>query len=241
MDIARSFRYEFEDQHWINKIMIGVLLTLFAWLIIPALMLGGYGIAIIRQVMDGEDVGEQPLPQWENWGKLFKDGLSVGAAQIVYSLPLLLIMGVGMLATAGLGGAADSGSDFAAFGLATTWGFVACFGILFAIAMLFLTPAITIQYAIKDEFSACFRFGEIYDIIRDNFGDILITFLVTLGATFGLSMVIGFLGIIPILGWIAALVISLALGPYILMMSSHLYGQIAAKELENKTGKVLEV
>lgn len=230
MNVQRAFTYVFEDKQWITKIMIGVLLSLFAWLIIPAFILNGYMIAIIRRVMNGTDV---PLPEWEDWGKLTRDGFFLTVAQLVYTLPFLLILFVGFLVTVGLG---NADSQIVATGLTATWLVIACLGLLFAAALLFLTPALAIQYAIKDDFGACFRVREVWDIITANMADILIVFLVTLLAGFALSLVASVLGIIPCLGWIAAVILGLAFGPYLTMVTGHLYGQIAAKVLSHKSG-----
>ena len=86
-----------------------------------------------------------------------------------------------------------------------------------------------IQYAREGEFGALFRFGEIIAIIRNHMADILIAFLVTLVAVFAIGIVTSILSIIPCLGWIAAVIIGLAMGPYIQFVTGHLYGQIAAK------------
>ncbi len=142
---------------------------------------------------------------------------------------------IGGAATGGM--ASVTGSDDLAAVAATGGGLLLlCLVVLFAVALLFLTPAILIQYAIKDDFSACFRFGEVFDIIRNHMSDILVAFVVTLVAAFAISLVIGVLSLIPCLGWIAAFLIGLAVGPYISFVSGHLYGQIASKILNNKAG-----
>ncbi|MEZ4515860.1 MAG: DUF4013 domain-containing protein [Chloroflexota bacterium] len=235
MDIQRAFKYVFEDKQWVSKVLVGVLLSLFVWLIIPAFILNGYLVAVVRRVMDGENVDE-PLPPWEDWGKLLSDGFFVTIAQLIYTLPFLLVLGIGFMGTIGFGGLSEASENIASAGMMATWGVTGCLTLLFAVALLFLTPAITIQYAIKDDFGACFRFGEIWQIISENLSDILIVFGVTLVASLVLTLVTGILGVVPCLGWIAALILSLAFGPYLIMVTGHLYGQIAAKILGNKSG-----
>lgn len=221
-----------DDKQWLSKLLIGVLMSILAFLIVPALILQGYLVKVIRHVMGGN---WDSLPEWYDWGKLLKDGFFVTVAQFIYTLPFIILMFLGMAATGGVASLSD-GSDVAA--LATTGGglILFCLIILFAVAFLFLTPAILIQYAIKDEFSACFRLGEVADIIRNHMADILIAFLVTVVAGIVLSLLFGILAIIPCLGWIAAALIGLAVGPYITFVTGHLYGQIAAKVLDNKAG-----
>lgn len=237
MDVRKAFAFVFEDREWVTKLLIGVLLSLFAWLIIPAFMLTGYMVEIIRRVMDGVDKGDE-LPRWDDWGKLLKDGFFVAVATFVYTLPFLLLLAIGSALTF-VPAMSDIDSAVVSTGLAAGWALVACLGLLFAVALLFLTPAITIQYAIKDDFGACFRFGEVFAIIRDNFGDILIVFVVTLVAGLALSLVTGVLGLIPCVGWIGALILGLAFGPYLTMVTGHLYGQIGAKVLGNKAGGMI--
>ena len=70
---------------------------------------------------------------------------------------------------------------------------------------------------------------QIFDIIRDHMADILIAFLVSVVAVLAISVVTGIVAIVPCLGWIAAALIGLAMGPYIQFVTGHLYGQIAAK------------
>lgn len=232
MDINKAFRFVMEDKQWISKLIIAVLMTVLGFLIVPALILNGYLVKLIRQVMNGD---RDSLPEWDDWGKLLKDGFYVTVAQLVYTLPFIILMIIGGITTGGL--ASITGSDDLAALAATSGGLLMfCLVILVAIAFLFLTPAILIQYAIKDEFGALFRFGEIADIIRNNMADILIVFLVSIVAAFAISVVIGILALIPCVGWVAAVLIGLAVGPYVSFVTSHLYGQIAAKVLGNKAG-----
>ena len=232
MDVSKAIRFVMEDKQWISKLIIGVLMSVLGFLILPVFILQGYVIKIVRHVMNGN---WDSLPEWDDWGKLLKDGFFVAVAQFVYTLPFILLMIIGGAATGGM--ANLMGSDDLATIAATGGGLLLlCLVVLFAVALLFLTPAILIQYAIKDDFSACFRFGEVFDIIRNHMSDILVAFVVTLVAAFAISLVIGVLSLIPCLGWIAAFLIGLAVGPYISFVSGHLYGQIASKILNNKAG-----
>lgn len=232
MDVNKSIRYVMEDKQWISKLIIGALLSILGFLIVPALILQGYLVKIIRHVMGGS---WSSLPEWDDWGKLLKDGFFVTVAQLIYTLPFILLMIIGIAATGGI--ASVSGSEDVAALAATGGGLLLfCLVILFIIALLFLTPAILIQYALKDDFGALFRVGEVVDIIRNNMADILVAFLVSIVAGIAISLVIGVLSIIPCLGWIAAFIIGLVVGPYISFVTAHLYGQIAAKILGNKAG-----
>ena len=73
MDINKAFRFIFDDKQWISKLLIGVLMTLTSFLIVPALILQGYLVKIIRQVRDGQD---NELPEWSDYGDLLRYTLS---------------------------------------------------------------------------------------------------------------------------------------------------------------------
>jgi hypothetical protein len=108
MDVGKSLTYITEDERWISKLLVALVVSCFSFLFFPIFFLIGYAIAITRNVKDGV---AHPLPEWEDWGKLFMDGLYVFVAQFVYTLPFLLIMCVGAMATGGMGALADSGGD----------------------------------------------------------------------------------------------------------------------------------
>lgn len=218
MDINTAITYVFKDERWIVKTLIGAGLLLISFLIIPIFFVNGYLLLIVRNVMDGL---EEPLPEWDNWGDMFKDGLNLTIAELVYTLPIWLLM---CCASAFFLPAAFSEGDVA--GMLAAMGGVSfmilmCLVLLFVIVYTIISPAITIQYAREDNLSACFQFSEVIGIARDNIGDILIALLVILG----LGLVLGLIGIIPFIGWI----ISLAGGIYVTFVSGHLFGQIGQK------------
>jgi hypothetical protein len=226
VDISQAFRYVFDDERWTNKILLGVLMTVFSFLILPALILNGWMVQIVRNVMGGS---KRPLAEWDDWGKLLKDGFFLFVAQLVYTLPFLIIFFIVFASSIGLSGLSEVSEDAAAAGFMATFGLLGCVAFIYAVVLLFLTPALTIQYAMTDDLGACFRFGEVFAIARENMADIFIAFVVTLVAGIAISLVFGVLSIIPCLGWIVAFVLGLAIGPYLLAVTGHLYGQIGAK------------
>jgi hypothetical protein len=202
-------------------------LTFFIPLLLPIPLLVGYSVAVLRNVRDGY---ERPLPEWDDWGKLFMDGLFIMIAQFVYTLPLLLLLCVvtgGMVASAGM---AEFSEGLAAANILATLGLSACLFLLWFLAILFISPAIMIQYGRTGQLGSCFRFGEVIAIVRRNVGDILIVFVAVVVVIFVYGAFTSFLSIIPCLGSIIGLLVSLVFGPYVMMMTGHLYGQIAAKE-----------
>jgi len=218
VDIKKALTFVTEDDRWITKILIGGVLVFLSFLIIPILFVQGYLVHIVRNVMDG---AEEPLPEWEQWGKLLKDGFNLLIAGLVYTLPIWLLMCCSFMffipAAVTEGGISEI---MAGIGVVSMM-LMSCLFFLFIIAFALIQPAITIQYAREDSLSACFRFSEVLGMTRDNIADIVIVVAVVLGLGFVLSLV----GIVPIIGWI----ISIFASVYVIFVSGHLYGQIGAK------------
>jgi hypothetical protein len=220
MDIGKAYTFIPEDDDWIKKIIIGGVLILFSFLFIPIFFVIGYQIAVVKKVMNGED---RALPEWNDWGKMFMDGLVVWVAQIVYALPVILLTLCSFFiwvpaATDPGGDIGDVLSGAAIFGLVV----LACLVFLFAIALAFIMPALYIQYARTGEFGPMFQVGEVIRIARENFVDILIVIVASIAA----GLVLGLVTWIPICGWL----ILAPLGTvWIMVATAHLYGQIAAK------------
>ncbi|MFO7539026.1 MAG: DUF4013 domain-containing protein [Chloroflexota bacterium] len=227
MDIAKSFTYVFEDEDWVTKLIVGAVVTFLSFLILPIPLLTGYAVAVVRNVRDGY---ERPLPAWDDWGKLFMDGLAVMVAQFVYTLPFLLlfcIVSAGMVASIGV---AELSEELAVASMFTTFGLLACIFFIWMLALLFISPAIMIQYSRTGQLGSCFRFGEVIAIARRNTGDILLALVAVVIILFVLGAVSSILSMIPCLGAIAAFLLGYVFSPYMTMVTGHLYGQIAAKE-----------
>lgn len=234
MDVSTAVTFVRDDQRWASKLLIAAVLIFFSFLLIPIPFVVGYSLAVSRRVMNGDP---EPLPEWDDWGKLFMDGLYVMIAQFVYTLPFWILACIGFGATIGFGSLGNLSEDAAAAGVLATFGVIGCLVLLLWIALVFITPAIYIQYVRTNDIGACFRFGEVFGIARDYIGDILITVVFALVASFVISIVTGILQIAPCIGWILALVVWALAGPWLTVSMGHLYGQIAAK-MGGKAGKL---
>jgi hypothetical protein len=233
MKIEKALSYPFEDQHWAGKVGIGVLISIvpilnFAWL--------GYIIELMRQVIKGNPL---PMPDWNNLGKKFMDGLFLFLAGFVYALPVILLIGVPlaiMIVPAIMAG--NTNNQDIANAIATAGGLVAmcltCLFILYALALSVIFPAIYGEFATKGTFASCFNFKDIFAQIRKNTGVYFTAWGVYLGVGIGASLVSGIigglLGWIPCLGQLVAPVVGVASGMYVLLVFAHLFGQYGAMD-----------
>jgi hypothetical protein len=218
MDINKAITFATDDDRWISKLLIGTALIFFSFLIIPMFFFYGYMIQIVRNVMAGETY---PLPEWANWGKLFKDGIALFVAGLVYTAPIWLLICCSFaffIPGANTGG--DVGDILLGIGIFALV-VMTCLIFLFVIAYALIGPAIMIQYAREDKLSACFQVGTVLGITRDHIGDILIALILI----FALSFVVSLPAMVPFIGWIVTFVGSIYLG----FVTGHLYGQIGAK------------
>jgi hypothetical protein len=224
MDIGRAVQHPFQDQAWPSKLGIGALIGL-----VPILnfALFGYGVEHLKHTADGQEI---PLPTWDKFGEKFVDGLKLFVINFVLSLPLLVLSCIFSIATGGIAMLTGSGDDVqgaAAAGMGVLGLAFACVALIYGLLLAYIMPAIFIQYAKTRDMGACLRIGELLNISRLNSGSYIMIFLVIIGLSILLSLILGVLGIIPCLGWILALVIGLLLAPYFAVLIGNLCGQYA--------------
>jgi hypothetical protein len=209
MDIGSSFSYMFQDEDWIKKILIGGVVGIIPIVNFAAI---GYMIQIIRNVRDGQAL---PLPEWDEFGKYFVDGLWIFLIFLVWSIPIILVACLQGIGTAVLAEASEDAAN--AFGVIS-----ACFScviVLWALVIAVASPAILVRYTEIGEFMAGFQFSELLNIIRANVGNYIIAILLIwvagLIASFGVILCV--IGVIFTQFW-----------SY--LVTGNLLGQLAAQE-----------
>jgi hypothetical protein len=233
MDIGKAITFPADDEKWFTKLIIGAIVTAipivnFAWM--------GYMIDILRNVMAGYD---KPLPEWDDFGQKFLEGLLLWLASVIYGIPAFILMCIPAVMLGG-GGAATEGADFQETVLGIFTGVGALFGcliILYTLLVSFYFPAVTVNFARKGNFGSCFEFSTIFGIVSADLGKYITAWLVAIIAGIVLGFVIGVvsvaLGILPCIGWILALIFSAIGGVWISVIYAHLFGQYgAAQEAE---------
>lgn len=194
MDAGRAFTYVFQDPKWVSKLLIGALLLLipiFGWLVVF-----GFAMRITKQVAtSGTDL---PLPEWEDLGGLFVDGLRAFGVGFIWSLPATALSSVLQLGVDG-GGATLAAN---------------CLTLPISLAVAFFTPAAVARTAATGSFNAGLEVGEIVALVRRNAGDYLMVLL------------LGLVGaMIAAAGLIALCVGVLVTIAYAQLLAAHAYGQ----------------
>lgn len=221
MDIGSAFTYVFDDEDWIKKLAIGGGIAIAGVILLPVLLLGlvlflplsGYMIRVIQNVRDGQP---KPLPEWTNFGELFKVGFFVTVIAIIYQLPAIVFSCASTFAQLAPQ-MADMDSD-----LVGTMAIVAtclnCVQIILSLAASVLLPAAWIRYAQNESFGAAFQFGEIFSFISGNIGDYIIAILLSWVASF-----------IAFFGFILCVIGVFFTTFWAVLVSANLYGQLARK------------
>jgi hypothetical protein len=228
MQIEKSFRYQFEDAQWVSKLALGAVISL-----VPILNLAivGYMVGIIRNVANR---AEQPLPNWDDLGDKFREGLILTAAGLVYVAPILILVCLPLTVLVASGAMSQSnnlrqlGQTLGGVGAALLACVMAVL-VLYSLALSIVRPLIMVIFSREGTFASCFRLCEIARIIQFRPGPFFVTWIAVILATVVIGLIVGFLnlvlGWIPCLGWIVGIVLAVGTTVYLMTVDAHLFGQ----------------
>lgn len=209
MDIGSSFSYMFKDEDWIKKILIGGLVGFIPIVNFAAI---GYMVQIIRNVREGQAL---PLPEWDQFGQYWMDGLWVFLIFLVWSIPIIV---VACLQGVGTSLIADANQDAAnAYGIISAC--FTCVIVFWGLVVAAVGPAILVRFAEVGEFMTGFQFNEIFRVISDNVGNYIIVVLLMWLA-----------GLIASLGVILCVVGVIFTQFWSYLVAGNLMGQLAADQ-----------
>lgn len=196
-ELQALIKFPFRDPQWKAKFLIGSLFILAGYIIlwIPMIFVYGYCAQIMRRII--VEKGEPFLPDWDDWGKLFTDGLKLLGVTFIYSLPFFLLFcgGYGLfMGTMMWSAEIPRGTDPAS---SLIWvppfiGMIAWMG-SFGLGMIVgLVIGVILPVAIghvvaTNEFAAAFRVREWWAIFKANLAGYLIAYALILGIWMVLS------------------------------------------------------
>lgn len=207
LDFGRALGFAFRDPAWIKKLLLGGLFSLLGMLLVGLFFVAGYFVRTIRRVARGE---EPPLPEWDDLGGLFGEGVPAVGAYLAYVLPLVLIP-LGMVLASALlfGGTASlahrSEEAANAMGAMLSLVILAVYGLfmLAMLALMFYLPAAIVRLSLVGRFGAAFEIRENVAFIKRNLGPYLLGLGFYLVASFvaQFGVVLCFVGVFPISFW----------------------------------------
>ncbi len=180
----RFLRFPFDDKAWVNKALVGGVLGVVGLIVWPLLLpLWGYSLRIMRHTAKGEPPS---LPEWDDWGQLFLDGLKYIFVSLVYMLPLLLLLCCAYAAIIApwalflLPAAAEDVLRLVPGGMMAGYAlFYVLTGtsMLLAIFLMFLVFVAITRMVAHDSLDSAFQFGEVWRLARVGFRNYLVAFV----------------------------------------------------------------
>jgi hypothetical protein len=224
-----------------KHLYIGIALSLLGFIIpvIPFIVIFGYGAQIAKQILNDET---PHLIAWDDWGKLFQDGLKVFVARFIVNIPILIlvipIMLVSFIFPFVLDGAnsIDVEKILPIYFLVIFGGI--CFLIPISLILAVVTPAAEMKVIETDEFSALFRFKEWWQVFRANLSGFVAAFGIYYLLTFVLSFAIQILMVTVILSCL--LIVLLPAITFYVTIIMYVTSAIAYKDGKAKLAQALE-
>jgi len=213
MDIGRAFGFVREDEQWLSKVLLGGVLQLIP--IAGTFMVLGYTLRIARNVAQG---AARPLPEWTDFGGLFKDGFYAFVITIVYLLPGILVVSLGScISSVLIAAGGDEGGVLTLIGSLLSLVVVVVYMVLVLVGTLASYIGWS-RYAISGELSDALKYREALAELRSNWLQLFV--LLLLG------------GLLAMVGAIACFIGALFTGAYAQFALGHGIGQLAARRGE---------
>ncbi|MEG3224227.1 MAG: hypothetical protein BME94_01555 [Methanobacteriales archaeon Met13] len=218
--ISDSIKYP--SSNWGKVLILGVIM-IASILIVPIFLVYGYVFRIIKATLAGLD----ELPEFDEIGEMFVDGLKIFVVAIVYAIPVWIISALfGVL----MGGTMTA-TTATTLDPTMVWALFAgniIFAIIAVIIGLIQVMGIANMAYYDGDLMAAFRFSEILDYIsRIGWGKYIITYIVIAIIAF-----IGFLiGMLTLFILIGIILLPLVIAPYIAMFGSRAIALLFAEAL----------
>jgi hypothetical protein len=213
IDFGRSFTYVSEDPDWLKKVLIGGLFGLACMLLVGIPFVLGYVSRTLRNVAAGT---RPELPEWDDLGGIFEDGLRLTAVYLLYTLGVVLVLGVfaaALLVPAFL--ASGSGRAEDALAAVSALGIVALYGVvmLVSLALGLYLPAALARAALRGSIADAFAWRENVAFIMANLANYALSLVSYLVAGFlaQFGVLLCCVGVFPAAFW-SYLVLASALG-----------------------------
>jgi hypothetical protein len=229
MDIGEivSDSVKFPSSNWKNVIILGILFIL-SIVIIPGFLAMGYVFRIVKSSIAGSD----ELPDFEEWGEMFVDGLKVFVVGLAYFIIPFIVIFIGIWASISAMIVQSTGTISNPTAFLGLMGGTMILGMILALIFGLIAMIAIANMALYDsELGAAFRFGEILErISMIGWGSYILWYIVIfIVIGFVASIISGILSIIPILGTIIAFLI---VYPYYYMLIARSLALIFASSEE---------
>ena len=213
IDFGRSFTFVGEDPEWPKKVLVGGAFMLACAILVGLPFVLGYFSRTLRNAAAGT---HPTLPEWEDLGGIFEEGLRLTAVYLVCTLGMLVVLGVfaaALLLPVFLASGANGPHD--ALGALGVLGIVAFYAstMLVSLVLALYLPAGLTRATLRGSVAEAFAWRENLGFIKANLANYALALVSYLLAAFAAQF--GFLlccvGVFPAAFW-SYLVLACALG-----------------------------
>jgi predicted flap endonuclease-1-like 5' DNA nuclease len=160
--ISDAIEYPLEGDDALERLVIGgVVYLASSFFVIPAILIGGYSIAVTRALIEGRDAP----PAFEDWWQYARDGLYVAAIALLYSLPGLVLAGVGIVVSLVLGFLL--GSDGGGVLMVPIVAMLMIGGFAYSLVYTYVLPAAMVNFARTDDIGAAWDVDALRTVLTD--------------------------------------------------------------------------
>lgn len=221
--LGDALSYLKHSDDWIPTLLIGGVLSVLSALVLPAFVLQGYLVRVLR----GAAKGDRAAPSFTDWGGLAVDGIKLFLVDVAYSIPLLVVWFAVFFITDVSSAPGTPAAPNGGPGVLTALGLLLF--LLLAVVTGYFVPAAHANFAIEGSLGAAF---DIPTIVSG----------ATTGAYFKgwlLAVLVGVVGGLAGV-FLSALVVGIFVLFYVQVTTNYLFGRGFAAGLGKKRRGVVE-
>lgn len=168
LDLVRPFTFVFQDAEWLKKTLLGGLFVLAGVLVVGHFFVLGYLARLVRNVVASVP---RPLPEWDDLGELFVEGVKYVLILVIYWMPVV-ILALLIVIPAAVAGGHDSELPPPALTA------LVCLVLPLCLLIMIVLPVALVHAAVTNRFGAAFEIGKIVGFIKANFVNYLLAIVV---------------------------------------------------------------
>ncbi len=175
-DVLRPFVFVFNDPRWLSKVLIGGVFILLSAVAVGIPFLLGYVARMTRSIIAGDP---QPLPEWDDLGEFFGEGLVLFAVGLIYMLPVSILSILVAIPAAIVDATSQPAVHDVGAGIVTC---ASCVLSMLSFVITLLLPAALLMVITTRRFGAAFEFGRVFAFISQNIGNYVMALVTELVA-----------------------------------------------------------
>jgi len=162
---VRPFVFVFNDPRWMKKVLIGGVFVLLSTVLVGIPFLLGYVARLTRNVIAR---APQPLPEWDDLGEFFGEGLVLFAVGLIYMLPVSILSILVAIPAAIVDSVNQPAIRDVGAGIVTC---ASCLLSLLSFTITLILPAALLMVMATRRFGAAFEIQHVWAFISQNIGN----------------------------------------------------------------------